>query len=158
MNLTEFIEQNNVACRDDEDFAHSPEFYKIRQFEQTVHTIRGVPFLEPETYRVREFDVTLRGCVQEKWDKHEKKNGRLFFVDRVFHYPGLPEGMESIEDAVPAGQSIDEALAALEADRDRFEFFQRYDLIDAGQYWLNRDLKRCLVVDGQVVVMGSGVH
>ena len=158
MNLTEFIEHNDIACRDDEDFTHSSEFYKICQFEQTVHTIRGVPFLEPETYQVREFDVTLRGSVQENWDGQEKKNKRLFFVDRVFHYPGLPEDRESIEDAVPAGQSVDEAVVALEANRDRFEFFRRYDLIDAGRYWLNRDLKRCLVVDGRVVVMGSGVR
>jgi len=158
MNLTEFIRQNNIKCVDGEDFAQSPEFFKIRQFEQTCHTIRGVPFLEPETYQVREFDVTLRGSVQENWDRQEKKNKRHFFVDRMFNYPGSSEGLESIEDAVPAGQSVDEALAALEADRDRFEFFKRYDLIDSGRYWLNRDLKRCLVVDGQVVVMGSGVR
>ena len=158
MKLTEFIEQNNIACRDEEYFTHSSEFYKIRQFEQTVRTIRGVPFLEPETYQVKEFDVTLKGSVQENWDGQEKRNKRHFFVDRVFNYPGSSEGLESIEDAVPAGQSVDEALAALEADRDRFEFFKRYDLIDSGRYWLNRDLKRCLVVDGQVVVTGSGAR
>ena len=115
MNLTEFIRQNNIKSVDGEDFAQSPEFYKIRQFEQTCHTIRGVPFLEPETYQVREFDVTLRGSVQENWDRQEKKNKRLFFVERVFNYPGSSEGLETVEDAVPAGQSVDEALAALEA-------------------------------------------
>jgi hypothetical protein len=158
MNLSEFIRRNNIQSIEGDEFAHSPEFFQIREFEQTCHTIRGVPFLEPETYQVREFDVTLKGSVQENWDRHEKKNKRQFLLDRTFHYPGSPEGLESIEDAVPAGQSVDEALAALEADRDRFEFFRRYDLIDAGRYWLNRDLKRCLVVDGQVVVMGSGVR
>ncbi len=158
MNLTEFIRQNNIKCVDGEDFSHSPEFFKIREFEQTCHTIRGVPFLEPETYQVKEFDVTLKGLVQENWDRQEKKNKRQFFVDRVFNYPGLPEGLENVEDAVPAGQSIDEALAMLESEKVRFEFFQRYDLIDAERYWLNRDLRRCLVVDGQVIVMGSGVR
>ena len=75
---------------------------------------------------------------------------RQFFVDRVFSYPGSPEG---IEDAVPAGQNIEETVAALEAEGERFEFFQRYDLIDAGRYWLNRQLKRCFVEDGRVVVL-----
>lgn len=45
---------------------------------------------------------------------------------------------------------------SLEADRERFEFFKRYDLIDAGRYWLNRELKRCFVEEGRVVVMDSG--
>jgi hypothetical protein len=125
----------------------------MRQFEQTCHTICGVPFLESQTYEIKEFDVVLKGSVEEKWDKNEKKTKRQFFVDRTFRYPGLSEGPESIEDAVPAGKSIDEAMAMLEAERERFEFFQRYDLIDAGRYWLNRELKRCCVEDGRVVVM-----
>jgi len=54
---------------------------------------------------------------------------------------------------VPAGKSIDEAVAMLEAERERFEFFQRYDLIDAGRYWLKRGLQRCFVENGRVVVM-----
>jgi len=57
------------------------------------------------------------------------------------------------QDAVPAGKTIDEAIEMLEAERQRFEFFKRYDLIDTGRYWLNRDLKRCLVDDGQVIVI-----
>jgi len=125
----------------------------MRQFEQTCHTICGVPFLESQTYEIKEFDVVLKGSVEEKWDKNEKKTKRQFFVDRTFRYPGLPEGLESIEDAVPAGATVEEALAALEAERERLEFFQRYDLIDAGRYWLNRELKRCFVEDGRVVVM-----
>ena len=95
----------------------------------------------------------LKGSVQEKWDRNEKKTKRQFFVDRTFRYPGLSEGLESIEDAVPAGKSIDEAMAILLEERERFEFFQRYDLIDAGRYWLNRGLQRCCVEDGRVVVM-----
>ena len=161
MNLTEFIRQNEIKCVDGSDFEHSPEFFRMQEFEQTCHTIRGIPFVEPETYEVKEFDVTLKGSFQEKWDRKERKTKRQFFVDRMFCYPGLSEGVESIEDAVPAGQSIDEAVAALEADRERFEFFKRYDLIDAGRYWLNRQLKRCFVEDGRVVVIDSdrgGAH
>ncbi len=153
MNLTEFIRQNSIQCSGGEGFVHSPEFFKIRQFEQTCHAIRGVPFLEPETYQVSEFDVALKGSVQEKWDRQERKTRRQFFIDRVFSHPGSPEG---VEDAVPAGPSIDEAVAALEAERERFEFFRRYDLIDTGRYWLNRQLKRCFVEDGRVVVLASG--
>ena len=156
MNLTEFIRQNDIRCVDGDDFDHSPEFVKMRQFEQTCHVVRGVPFVEPETYEIKEFDVVLKGLVQERWDRKERKTKRQFFVDRTFRYPGLSEDLESIEDAVPAGRSIEEALASLEADRERFEFFQRYDLIDAGRYWLNRELKRCFVEDGRVVVMDSG--
>ena len=155
MNLTEFIRRNNIQCADGEEFDHSPEFFQIRQFEQTCHTIRGVPFLESQTYEIKEFDVVLKGSVHEKWDGNHKKTKRQFFVDRTFRYPGQSEGLESIEDAVPAGKSIDEAMAMLEAERERFEFFQRYDLIDAGRYWLNRELQRCLVEDGRVVVMDS---
>ena len=153
MNLTEFIRENDIKCVDGEEFEHSPEFLQIRQFEQTCLTIRGVPFVEPETYAIKEFDVVLKGSVQEKWDRKERKTKRQFFVDRTFRYPGLPEGLESIEDAVPAGNSIDQAMAMLEAERERFEFFQRYDLIDAGRYWLNRDLQRCFVEDGRVILM-----
>jgi hypothetical protein len=155
MNLTEFIRQNDIKCVDGSDFEHSPEFFQIRQFEQTCHTIRGVLFIEREMYEVKEFDVVLKGSVQEKWDRKDKKTKREFFIDRTFRYPGLSEGLESIEDAVPAGKSIDEALASLEEERERFEFFKRYDLIDAGRYWLNRKLKRCFVEDGRVVVMDS---
>jgi hypothetical protein len=153
MNLTEFIRHNNIPCADGEEFDHSPEFFKIRLFEQTCHTIRGVPFIEPETYEVKEFDVVLKGSVQEKWDKTERKTRGQFFIDRTFRYPGLSEGLECIEDAVPAGKSLDEAVAMLEVERERFEFFQRYDLIDGGRYWLNRELQRCFVEDGRVVVM-----
>ena len=153
MNLVEFVRQNDIKSVDGGDFDHSPEFAKMRQFEQTCHTIRGVLFVEPETYAFRQFDVVLRGSVQEKWDRRERKNNRQFFIDRTFRYPGLSEGLESIEDAVPAGKTVDEAMASLEADRERFDFFKRYDLIDAGRYWLNRDLKRCFVEDGRVIAI-----
>ena len=153
MNLAEFIEENGIKSVEGEAFAHSPEFWKMREFERTWHEIRGVLFLDPETYEVRELDVVLRGSVQEKWDKKEKKAKRWFFVDRRFKNPHLPEGCEDIEDTVAAGKTIDEAVETLEAERKRFEFFQRYELIDTGRYWLNKDLKRCVVDDGQVVVI-----
>ena len=153
MNLTEFIRKNDIKCKDGEEFNNSPEFLRMREFERTCHVIESVPFLDPETYKVKEFDVRLKGSVQEKWDRNEKKTKRQFFVDRTFRYPDLAEGLETIEDAVPAGKTIDEAAQMLEAERQRFEFFKRYDLIDTGRYWLNRDLKRCLVDDGQVIVI-----
>ena len=53
MNLTEFIRQNDIKCVDGSDFEHSPEFCRMQEFEQTCHTIRGIPFVEPETYEVR---------------------------------------------------------------------------------------------------------
>ena len=65
----------------------------------------------------------------------------------------MPGDLETIEDVVPAGPTVDEAMESLEAERQRFEFFKRYDLIDTGRYWLNRDLKRCLVDEGKVVVI-----
>lgn len=71
----------------------------------------------------------------------------------VFLYPDLPGDVDTIDDAVPAGKTIDEAVECLEAERERFEFFKRYDLIDTGRYWLNRDLKRCWVDEGKVVVI-----
>lgn len=148
MNLSEFIRQNDIKGTDGSDFEHSPEFFRIRRFEQTRHTIRGIPFLEPETYEVKEFDVVLKGSVQEKWDGSEKKIKRQFLLERTFQYPDPHEGFGNIEDAVPAGKTIDEAAEMLEAGRQRFEFFQRYDLIDAGRYWLNRDGQRCFVEDG----------
>ena len=156
MNLTEFVRRNNIRSVDGDDFDHSPEFVKMRQFEQPAHAIQAVPFIEPETREIKEFDVVLKGSVQERWDPRERKSKRQFFVDRTFRHSGLSEDIETIEDAVPAGKSIDEAMAMLEAERERFEFFRRYDLIDAGRYWLNRQLKRCVVVDGRVVVIGSG--
>ena len=65
----------------------------------------------------------------------------------------MPEELGNIEDAVDAGKTIDEAIDMLAIEQERFEFFKRYDLIDAGRYWLNRDLKRCFVDDGQVIVI-----
>jgi hypothetical protein len=111
--------------------------------------------VEPQTCEVKEFDVVLKGSVREKWDKKEKKIERQFFVDRTFRYPDEPDGIDTIEDTVDAGRTIDEAVESLELERQRFEFFKRYDLIDAGRYWLNRDLRRCFVDDGKVVVIDS---
>ena len=154
MNLVEFVRHNNIKSVDGEEFSHSPEFFKMRQFEQTCHTIGRVLFLEPESYEVKEFDVVLKGLIHEKWDRRAKKTKRQFFIDRSFRYPGLAADVERVDDAVPAGSSIDEAIALLEAEWGRFEFFQRYDLIDTGRYWLNRELQRCMVEDGRVVVIG----
>lgn len=152
MHLTEFIRQNDIKCKDGEEFDHSPEFFRMKEFEKTHHIIYAVPFLEPETYKVREFDVMLTGFIKERWDRHEKKTKRKFFVNRSFTYPDLPEDFETIEDSVDAGKTIDEAIESLEAERQRFAFFKKFDLIDTGRYWLNRDLKRCLV-DGEKVVV-----
>jgi len=44
----------------------------------------------------------------------------------------LPEHFETIEDSEDAGGAVDETIASLEAERQRFEFFKRYDLIDTG--------------------------
>ena len=74
-------------------------------------------------------------------------------MDRTFRYPDLSGDVDTIEDVVAAGKTVDEAMEMLEAERQRFEFFKRYDLVDSGRYWLNRDFKRCLVDDGKVVVM-----
>ena len=84
MNLTEFIRKNDIKCKNGEEFEHSPEFFKIKEFERTCHRIYGDPFLEPETYEVRELDVTLAGSVEEKWDEKERKTKRRFFINRSF--------------------------------------------------------------------------
>jgi len=153
MNLAEFIRQNDIKCVDGAEFDHSPDFYKMQQFEKTCHTIYGVPFLEPETYIVKEFDIHLTGFIKEKWSKAEKKTKRQFFINRSFIYPDMPVEIETIEDSFTAGKTIDDAIAALETERQRFEFFKQFDLIDTGRYWLNRELKRCLVMNGQVIVL-----
>ena len=153
MNLTEFIRKNDIKSKDGEDFDHSPEFFKMKEFEKSCHKIYDVPFLEPETYLVKEFDVTLTGSIVEKWNEKEKKIRRWFYVNRSFRYPDSENGLDVIEDAVPAGKSVDEAVQMLDIEKERFEFFKHYNIIDAGRYWLNRDLKRCLVDDGKVVVI-----
>src|SRR3974390_2795647 len=117
MNLVEFISENNIKSVEGEECDHSPEFSRMREFEQTCHTIRGIPFLEAETYEIKEFDVVLKGSVQEKWDHQAKKTKRQFFIDRTFRYPGLPDDLECIGDVVPLGGSIDEAVASLENER-----------------------------------------
>jgi hypothetical protein len=155
MNLIEFIRKNDIKCKDGEEFVRSPEFFKIRQFERTCHTIFAVPFLEPQTYEIKEFDVVLKGSVREKWDRKEKRTKRQFFIDRTLRYPKQADSIGTIEDAVDAGKTIDQALESLELEKQWFEFFKRYDLIDAGRYWLNRDLCRCFVDDGKVVVIDS---
>ena len=67
--------------------------------------------------------------------------------------PDMPNEFETIEDSLDAGKTIDDAIAVFEAEKNRFEFFKQFDLIDTGRYWLNRELKRCLVMDGQVIVI-----
>ena len=153
MNLTEFIRKNDIKSKDGEEFSHSPDFFKMKEFERMCHTIYGVPFLEPETNEVKEFNVRLTGAVVERWDKREKMTKRQFSVNRSFKYPDLPGDIGTIEDAVEAGKDIDEAAQMFEMEKERFKFFKRYDLIDTGRYWLNRELKRCLVDDGRVVVL-----
>jgi hypothetical protein len=153
MNLAEFIRKNDIKCTDGAEFDHSPDFHKIKQFENTCHEIRKVPFLEPETYIIKEFDIQLAGSVAEKWDKTQKKTKRQFFINRSFTCLDRPDELEAIEDSCPAGKTIDEAMEALESEKQRFEFLSKFDLIDTGRYWLNRDMKRCLVIDGQVIVI-----
>ena len=153
MKLTEFIRQNDIKCVDGGAFDHSPEFIKMKEFERTCHRVYGVPFLDPETHEVKEIDVMLTGYVQENWDKFKKKTKQRFFVNRSFTYPGMLEHSETIDDSVVAGKNIDEAIEILEAQREHFEFFKRYDMIDTGRYWLNRDLRRCFVDEGKVVVI-----
>jgi hypothetical protein len=153
MNLTEFVRKNDIKCKDGEEFSHSPEFFKMKGFEKTCHIIYTVPFLDPETYRVKEFDVILTGFIEEKWDRKLKKTKRKFLINRSFTYHDLPEDFETIEDSVDAGKTIDEAIESMEAERQRFAFFKEFDLIETERYWLNRDLKRCLVDDGQVIVI-----
>jgi tetratricopeptide (TPR) repeat protein len=63
-------------------------YYNMKEFEKACHKIYRVPFLEPETYVIKEFDVMLRGFVQDKWDRIEKKTKQRFFVNRSFKYPG----------------------------------------------------------------------
>jgi len=156
MNLTEFVRKNDIKCKDGEEFSHSPEFFKMKEFERMCHIIYTVPFLEPETYKVKEFDVILTGYIEEKWDKQLKETKRRFFINRLFTHPDLPEGFEAIEDSVDVGRTIEEAIESMELERQRFEFFRKFDLIDTGRYWLNRDLKRCIVDDGKVVVIDKG--
>jgi len=154
MNLTEFIEKNDIKCVDSAvDFEHSPEFYKMKQFEQKCYRINDIPCLIPETYEVRTFDVRLIGEVKEKWDNQQKKTKRQFFINRSFRYPGLYDDFNSIEDAVDAGKTIDEAVEFLQEEIERSLFFRRYDLIDNGRYWLNRNLQRCLIDEGKVLVL-----
>jgi len=153
MNLSEFIRRNDIKCKDGEEFSHSPEFFRMKEFEKTCHNIYAVPFLEPETYKIKEFDVVLTGFIEEKWNKQFKETKRRFFINRLFTHPDLPEDFETIEDSVDAGKTIDEAIEAMEAERQRFEFFKKFDLIDTGRYWLNRDLKRCIVDDEKVIIL-----
>jgi len=155
MNLTEFIRKNDIRYKEGQEFSHSPEFYKMKEFEKSNHKIYGIPFLEPETHRVREFNVILTGEIKERWDKKERKINRRFFVNRSFQQRDDMLGLEAIEDAVVAGKSVDEAVEMFEIEKERFEFFKRYDLIDAGRYWLNRNLKRCLVEEGKVMVIDN---
>jgi len=153
MNLTEFVRENNIKSVDGVEFDHSPEFYKMRQFEQKCYRINDVPCLIPETYKVRTFDVRLKGEVKEKWDNWQKKTKRQFFINRSFRYQGLYDDFSTIEDAVEAGKTIDEAVEFLQSEIERFLFFRQHDLIDNGRYWLNRDLKHCLVEDGRIIVI-----
>ena len=71
MNLAEFMGKNDIKCKDCEEFSHSPEFFKMKEFERTCHTICGVPFLESETDEAKEFDVRLTGAVVERWDNND---------------------------------------------------------------------------------------
>ena len=153
MNLTEFVRKNDIKCKDDAEFDHSPDFFKMKEFERKRYRICKVPFLMPETYEVGTFDVRLSGEIQEKWDKAQKRTQRQFFINRSFYYPGITSSFDTIEDSVAAGKTVDEAVEMLSLEIERFLFFKRYDLIDTGRYWLNKDLRRCLVDDGKVVVI-----
>ena len=153
MNLVEFIQEHGIQCREGIDFVESPAAERIRAFQRKSYRIGGIPCLAPETYEASTFDVRLRGRVHEKWDRGERKTKQQFFVDRFFDHPHTDDGLGPIEDSVPAGSTIDEAAECPRSEIERFLFFRRYDLIDTGRYWLNRELKRCLVDEGRVVVL-----
>ncbi|MDD3473330.1 MAG: hypothetical protein PHS86_11140, partial [Syntrophaceae bacterium] len=135
MNLTEFMEKNDIKCTENIDFNHSQEFYAIKQFEQKCYRIDNIPCLIPETYEVRTFDIRLRGEVREKFDKLQNKMKRQFFVNRSFRYPGIYDDFSTVEDAVEAGKTLEDATSFLQGEIERFLFFRRYDLIDDGRYW-----------------------
>ena len=153
MNLAEFVRQNDIRCNDGDEFGHSPDFFKMKEFERKRYRICKVPFLMPDTYEVGAFDVRLSGEIKEKWDKTQKSTKRQFFINRSFYYPGITSSLDTIEDSVTAGKTVDEAVEMLTLEIERFLFFKRYDLIDTGRYWLNKDLKRCLVDEGKVIVI-----
>jgi hypothetical protein len=125
----------------------------MKMFEQKCYRINNIPCLIPETYEVSTFDVRLRCEVKDKWDSQQNKTKRKFIINRSFKYPGLYDDFDTVEDAVEAGKSIDEAVEFLQCEIERFLFFRRYDLIDNGRYWLNRNLQRCLIDNGKVVVL-----
>jgi hypothetical protein len=126
MNLTEFILKNDIKCVDGTDFSHSPEFHRMKEFMQKCYRINNIPCLIPETYQVAAFDIRLRGEVEEKWDKQQMKTRRQFFVRRSFRYPGFYDDFSTVEDAVEAGKTIDEAVECLRCEIERFLFFRRY--------------------------------
>jgi len=150
MNLIEYVQKHGIKTKDSEEFEHSPEFHKMQEFKKTLYTVYSIPFLTPETEEVKEFNVMLKGSVREKWDKAQKKTKREFLIQRSFKYPHIDE---FIEDEFDAGETIEEAIFNLETEKQWFEFFHKHDLIDTGRYWLDRDLKRCLVDNGQVIVI-----
>ena len=45
MNLSEFIRKNDIKCVDSAEFDHSPDFYKMQQFEKTCYSIYDIPFM-----------------------------------------------------------------------------------------------------------------
>ena len=153
MNLVEFIRKNDIQARDGSDFDVTPEFRAMKAFERKAYSIKAVPFLDAETDRPSTFDVRLQGRMSERWHKKKRRTVRRLYVDRTFRYPGLEGDSTEIDDSVEAGSTLDEAVQCLGCEIERFLFFKRYDLIDYGRYWLNRDLKRCLVLDGEVVVL-----
>jgi hypothetical protein len=154
MNLVECIRKHDIKCGDGVEFTSGPDFQRMQVFERKAYRIDGIPCLAPETYEVGTFNVRLRGRIREKWNSREKKTQRQFFVDRFFHYPELAADVGSIDDSIEAGKTVDEAIECLRNEIERFTFFRRYDLVETRRYWLNRDLKRCIVDEGKVVILG----
>ena len=97
-------------------------------------------------------DVT--GFVEERCNRNEKKAKKWFWVNGLFMDMSMADVFGVIEDTVVVGKGIDEAVEMLEAENRRFEFLGKFDLIDAGRYWLDGVLKQCLVDDEKVVVAG----
>jgi len=101
MNLTEFIRKNDIKTVDGLEFNNSPEFFRMREFERTCHVIQGVSFLDNETYEVKELDVMLKGSVQEKWDRNEKRQRGSSSSIGCSGIPVVPMGLTRLKTLCP---------------------------------------------------------
>jgi len=143
MNLTQFIEQNNIPLKREIEWEKS-DIEKVKErLEQITYEVNEVPFLDMETETIKKVNHKWFVKLDFKRTK-DKKTKTLFCIIREFEVDN-----EVFNDDVVC--NTEKELLDTLLDEVNFDRFLKYNnLIFDGRYLMNFDFKRVIYENGKV--------